>query len=94
MRKLILGLAFAAPFAAHADCTCMCLNGQVRAVCENKLDKKPFCPKETCPYAPPLIPQKGSPKLSPTEGKTCQQFQVYDPNYKQYVWRMACTPKT
>jgi hypothetical protein len=92
MRKLILGLALAMPFATHASCSCMCINGQVRAVCEKAKEIRPKCSPDTCPVVPPLsIAPVRSPKAASSSATNCQQVHVYDYSTKQYSRRMVCS---
>ena len=58
----LIGLA--AP-AARADCSCLCIEGSVQAVCDNNLEPRPLCGPTLCAPAPevrlpePLVANQG-----------------------------------
>lgn len=88
-RSLLLAAALLAG-AAHADCVCTCVNGQVRPICTSSLDLPPLCGPQLCPLVPPSIQPLQMPTLPPLGTQNCRQVQVLDPLSQQYRWRTVC----
>lgn len=84
----VLALALLSPLA-HAACTCVCVGGQVRAICQSALDLRPICAPQICPITPPSIAPIPSPIVPPIGTTNCHPAQVW--NGFQYVWRTVCS---
>jgi hypothetical protein len=74
--------------AAHADCTCQCVDGQMQPVCDSGVNRPMICRPTVCrppkPSVAPVIP----PIVQPLDG-TCKQAQVCDPAGK-CTWEQIC----
>jgi len=82
-------IILAASFAG-ADCKCLCINGEVQAVCSSSLDLQPLCPPRICPLTPPSIEPLKLPSLPPLGTSKCVQQQVYNERTGRYEWREVC----
>jgi hypothetical protein len=91
MKKLILLAALAAaPYAASAACSCACVNGQVRPICQNAYDPPPVCAPQVCQIVPPSVAPIQTPMVPPVGTSNCQQVQVFNQYTGQYQWRTLC----
>ena len=89
-KHLLLVLLAMLPGAALADCYCACMNGRNQAICENSLDIKPICGPAICPIQQPSIPPIMRPQIPPVGTRSCRNEQVWDHNYRRYVWKSIC----
>jgi len=85
----ILALLFFSGFA-YADCQCVCLDGEVRALCTSSLDIEPICAPRICPITPPSIAPIEPPRIPPIGTTNCVQKQVYNEYTHQYEWQEVC----
>jgi hypothetical protein len=75
--------------AAHAECTCQCVNGRMQPLCDNSIGVPPICPPTVCPIASPSIAPISPPTLPPLGTTSCQQARVCDP-YGNCRWQQVC----
>lgn len=75
---------------ALADCQCVCMNGEVRAICSNSLDIEPICPPRVCPITPPSVEPIQIPRVPPIGTTSCVQKQVYNEYTRRYEWKEVC----
>jgi len=75
---------------ANASCQCVCMNGEVRAVCSSTLDIEPVCPPRVCPITPPSIEPIQRPRVPPVGTSNCVQKQIYNEHTRLYEWREVC----
>lgn len=90
---LLVGLAFLGLFAssvALADCRCVCMSGEVQAICSSSLDIEPICPLRICPITPPSIEPLQQPRIPPIGTSNCVQRQVYNEYTRRYEWKEIC----
>jgi hypothetical protein len=73
-----------------ADCQCVCMNGEVRAICSSTLDIEPICPPRVCPITPPSVEPIQPPRVPPIGTSKCVQKQIYNEYTGQYEWREVC----
>ena len=73
---------------ANAACQCVCMNGEVEAVCSSSLDLQPICPPRICPIVPPAVRPIDPPRVPPVGASTCRSEQVW--NGEQYEWVEIC----
>ena len=76
--------------AVYAACECVCINGEVRALCTSTLDIEPICPPRICPITPPSIQPIQAPRVPPIGTTTCNQQQVYNEYTRRYEWQEVC----
>ena len=93
MKKLLLvaglfGLIFTE--SRSASCRCVCINGQVQAICSSSIDLKPICPPRICPIKSPSIRPIQTPVIPPIGTSNCRKEQVYNDNTRRYEWRTIC----
>ena len=93
MKKLII-LLFAvsglSSSAAYASCQCVCMGGEVQAVCSSTLDIEPICPPRVCSITPPSVAPIQAPRVPPIGTSNCVQRQVYNDRTHQYEWKEVC----
>lgn len=87
---LVAVLLFVLPAAAHADCECRCVNGQVRPLCDDALDIAPICDPDICDLPPPDIRPIDEPDIPPLGTRSCSQEQVQNPETGEYEWQRVC----
>jgi hypothetical protein len=75
---------------ANAACQCVCMSGEVRAVCSSTLDIAPICPLRVCPITPLSVEPIQRPRVPPLGTKKCAQRQIYNEYTHQYQWREVC----
>jgi hypothetical protein len=75
---LVFAILFACQ-AAHADCSCECINGRMQPLCPN-LDVVAVCPETFCPLGPPSIAPFAVPRIPPFGSSLCRQARVCDPS--------------
>jgi hypothetical protein len=51
---------------ANAACQCVCMNGEVEAVCSSSIDVQPICPPRVCPIVPPAVRPIDPPRFRPS----------------------------
>lgn len=83
--SMLIGLA---PVAGRADCQCLCVNGEVEAICSSSLDVQPICAPRVCPIVPPSVRPIDPPRVPPVGASRCRSEQVW--NGEQYVWVEIC----
>lgn len=69
---------------------CVCMNGEMRAVCSSTTDLEPICPPRVCPSAPPAVEPIQRSRGSPLGTSACYQKQVYIERTRSYEWRDIC----
>ncbi|KFC63572.1 hypothetical protein FG93_05698 [Bosea sp. LC85] len=75
---------------AFAACTCRCINGELRSLCDSSFDFRPMCSAQICPIAPPSIAPI-QPLMLPPMGKTsCRQVQALNSDTSEYEWETLC----
>ena len=90
---LLVGLSsfgLLASGVAMADCRCVCMNGDVRAVCSSSLDVEPICPPRICPITPLSVEPLQQPRVPPIGTSNCVQKQVYNEYTRMYEWKEVC----
>jgi len=75
---------------ALADCRCVCMNGEVRAICSSSLDLEPICPPRICPITTPSIEPIQTPRVPPIGTSNCVQKHVYNEYTRRYEWKEVC----
>jgi len=95
MMKVLIGILMVACLflynvSASASCQCVCMNGEVRAICTNALDIEPICSPRICPITEPSISPIQSPRIPPIGTSQCVQRQVYNEIRNKYEWREVC----
>ena len=90
MKKILMLALLALPFDMIADCQCVCMEGEVQAVCSSTLDIKPICAPRVCPITPPAVEPVQTPRVPPIGTKTCVQKQVYNEITGAYEWKEVC----
>jgi hypothetical protein len=85
---LVIGLAAGA--RAHADCQCVCMDGEVQAICSSAIAVAPVCAPRVCPVVPPSVQPIQLPRVPPVGATECTQRQVLDDDSGQYLWTEVC----
>lgn len=75
---------------ASAECACMCVSGEVQAICQSSIDLKPICAPRICPIVPPSIPPILTPSIPPIGTNQCRNEQVYNSTTGRYEWKQIC----
>jgi hypothetical protein len=91
MRSIFIAVAMLFATAAHAECVCRCVNGEVQPICRSSLDLPPICAPQICPLTPPSIQPIQPPTLPPLGTSNCRQAQVFNPNTGRYEWKTVCS---
>jgi len=73
-----------------AECQCVCIEGEVQAVCSSSSDIEPICPPRICPITPPSVEPVQKPSVPPIGTKTCVQKQIYNEETRKYEWKEVC----
>lgn len=73
---------------AYAGCQCLCVNGNVEAVCSSSIDVPPPCAPRVCPIVPPSVHPIDPPRVPPVGTSNCHSEQVW--NGEEYVWTEIC----
>lgn len=73
---------------AHAACQCVCMNGEVEAVCSSSIDIEPICAPRVCPIVPPAVRPIDPPRVPPIGASKCRSEQVW--NGEEYEWVEIC----
>jgi hypothetical protein len=81
-------LALMMPRDAAARCNCLCVDGEVKAVCESGLDVEPICGPRLCPIDSPAIEPIARPRLPPVGTTTCRWARVAI--QRSYEWHTIC----
>jgi len=89
MMVIVLGV-FAFATYANASCQCVCMNGQVRAICSSTLDIQPICSPRICPMTTPSIEPIQTPRMPPVGTSKCVQKQIYNEYTHRYEWKTVC----
>ena len=90
MKKTAFALFLFLSFNAYADCSCVCIDDEVRAICSSTLDIEPICPPRICPIVPPSIEPIQTPRIPPIGTSQCVQKQIYNEYTGQYEWQEVC----
>ncbi len=85
---LMLSVFVSSP--AFALCQCVCMNGEVRAICDSAIDLPPICAPSVCPIVPPSIPPIHVPDVPPVGTTHCYERQVYNYETARYEWKEVC----
>jgi hypothetical protein len=92
-RIMLIGLMVVGFFASNfatADCGCVCMSGEVQAVCSNALEIRPICAPRICPITPPSIEPIQQPRAPPIGTTNCTPQQVYNEYSHMYEWKEIC----
>ncbi len=73
-----------------SECRCVCMDGEVRAICSSALDIEPICSPRICPITPPSVEPIQSPRVPPIGTSNCEQRQVYNEDTHRYEWKEVC----
>ena len=92
MKRLwVLLVLLACPLAtgtAEAACSCQCINGEVRAVCQYSFDPEPVCPPRFCAM-PRVVPEVPPP---PSAGpRKCVVKEILNDRTGKFEKREVCT---
>ncbi|AKH39631.1 hypothetical protein AAW31_12690 [Nitrosomonas communis] len=71
-------------------CQCVCMDGEVSAICSSTLDVPPICSPRICPVMPLSVEPIQSLRISPIGTSNCVQKQIYDDNLYRYKWQEVC----
>jgi hypothetical protein len=74
--------------SANAACQCVCMNGNVEAVCSSSIDIRPICSPRICPIVPPSVRPIDPPRVPPVGATRCRSEQVW--NGERYEWVEIC----
>src|SRR5277367_2283483 len=72
-----------------AECTCMCVDGEIRPLCQNALDQPPICSPTICPIVAPSIEPIAPPIIPPIGTQACRMQQVCD-GFGSCEWKQLC----
>lgn len=75
---------------ADAACQCLCVGGEVKAVCQSSIDLEPICSPRVCPITPPSVKPITPSRVPPVGTSKCVPKQVWDEDEGRYVWRELC----
>lgn len=79
MRTIVFALVGMFATAAHADCTCECVNGRAQALCQNAYDVRPVCMAMVCAGTLPTAPTPPTSAVAPLPGTSyCAPARVCD----------------
>ena len=93
-RRIIVPITLAASFTllyphdSSARCDCLCVDGEVEAVCESSLNIKPICAPRICPIDRPSLEPIKPPRLPPLGADECRQARVLIGRI--YEWHTIC----
>ena len=82
----LVAVFVAAP--ARAGCQCVCMNGEVEAVCSSSLDIQPICAPRICPIVQPAVRPIDPPRIPPIGASRCRSEQVW--TGQKYQWVEIC----
>ena len=84
--------AVAYPVAAqdNSQCTCSCVNGEVRPICTSTLAIPPICSPRICSIVPPSIKPIEPYRIPPIGTDHCELKQVYNEKTSRYEWKSIC----
>ena len=83
--SMLIGMT---PVPGRAACQCLCVNGEVEAICSSSLDVQPVCAPRVCPIVPPSVRPIDPPRVPPVGASRCRSEQVW--NGEKYVWVEIC----
>lgn len=86
----VVGWGFLFISEAYAACQCVCMDGEVQAVCTSALDIEPICAPRICPIVPPAIEPIQRPRVPPIGTSKCVQRLIYNDQTKKYEWQEVC----
>lgn len=86
----VVGWGFLFIGEADAACQCVCMDGEVQAVCTSALDIEPICAPRICPIVPPAIEPIQKPRVPPIGTSKCVQKLIYNDQTKKYEWQEVC----
>ncbi len=86
---LALGSVLLIGGRAEASCTCQCVDGEMRPLCENAVDLAPICPPAICPLADRSFVPLNPPTLPPLGTSSCRQARICD-SYGNCRWQQVC----
>ena len=75
---------------SYGGCRCVCMDGQVQAVCSNSLEIQPICAPRICPIETPSIAPIQTPRVPPIGTNRCVQKNVYNDSTGRYEWKEVC----
>lgn len=85
---LALAVGLLSSLVASANCQCLCVNGNVEAICSSSIDVEPVCAPRICPIVPPSVRPIDPPRVPPIGTSQCRSEQVWDG--EKYVWVEIC----
>ena len=77
--------------ASQAACECLCVEGQVKAICNSPVELKQICSPRICPMTSPAIKPIAAPRVPPVGTTKCTQKQVYNEKTFRYEWIEICS---
>jgi hypothetical protein len=77
--------------AASASCECVCVSGEVKAMCQSSIDVQPVCAPRVCPITPPSVEPISPPRVPPIGTSRCAQKQIYNDRTGKYEWKEVCS---
>jgi len=89
-RFLLPVVIMTVPFAAHANCDCVCVNGHVEQLCDSSYDMPTICAAQICPIAPPTLAPLAPAVIPPIGTSSCWMDRIYNSITGQYEWTMVC----
>jgi hypothetical protein len=83
---------FAPTTTAFADCRCLCVNGELAAICTGNLSVQPTCAPRLCPAVGGSVSMAQNRQASAQggSGSGCAPRQVLDPVSGKYEWQVLC----
>jgi len=90
MRTSIVIFGILLSDAVMADCRCVCMSGEVQAVCSSTLDIQPICSSRICPITPPSIEPSQRSRTPPIGTENCVQRQIYNDHTRRHEWKEVC----
>jgi len=91
IRSILFGFAlfWIGGSAAHADCACLCVDGQMQPVCDGGVNRPMVCPPAVCKPAKPSVAPVIPPNIKALGGSECKQAQICDTSGK-CAWEQVC----
>ena len=90
MKKIVFVLILVFSKLTYGACECVCVSGEVEALCESTVEIKPICAPQVCPIQLPSIKPIPAPTVPPVGTSKCEQKQVYNNSTHRYEWETIC----
>lgn len=90
LAAVLFSLAFTS--TAFADCRCLCINGELAAICTGNVSVQPTCAPRVCPAVGGSVTMVQNRQASAQggSGSGCAPRQVLDPVSGKYEWQVLC----